>query len=63
MNIIKTIGDLKKALSVYPDDLKMVIHDGSFLFVLNNDTQIMRRDYPENLQTESIVEIDLIRRV
>lgn len=45
MNIIKTVGDLKKALSVYEDDLvlNVVIQDrygDREKMILNNDTQL-----------------------
>lgn len=41
MNIIQNVGDLAKALSVYPQDLPVVfsIRDGDEP-TLNNDTQI-----------------------
>jgi hypothetical protein len=62
MNTIKTVGQLKKALSVYPDDVAFTIHNGSKLLVLNNDTQIALLQYPEYLKTPSILEIFLIEK-
>lgn len=40
MNIIKTVGDLKAALSVYPDEIQFSIRSPGKEFTLNNDTQI-----------------------
>lgn len=40
MNLIKTVGDLKKALSVYEDDLILDIDVNTVEVILNNDTQI-----------------------
>ena len=40
MNTIKTLGDLKAALSVYPDDLQFRVRAPGKEFTLNNDTQI-----------------------
>ena len=45
MNIINTVGDLKKALSVYDDNLPLVINDQfRNTYSLNNDTQLCRVD-------------------
>lgn len=39
MNMINTVGDLKKALSVYNDDLPLQVKDTEGnKFLLNNDT-------------------------
>lgn len=40
MNTIQTLGDLKKALSVYPDELPVKFRSPDLQFRLNNDTQI-----------------------
>ena len=40
MNTINTVGDLKAALSAYPDDLQLKVRAPGKDFTLNNDTQI-----------------------
>lgn len=40
MNTIQTLGDLKKALSIYPDELPVVFRSSEMCFSLNHDTQI-----------------------
>lgn len=41
MNIINTVGDLKRALSVYDDALPLVISDTDRkTYILNNSTQM-----------------------
>lgn len=62
MNIIKTVGDLKKALSVYSDDLPFVIHDGSQFFNLNNDGQIAQLNYEPRFLEPSKLEIFLTHK-
>lgn len=49
MNTIKTVGDLKKALSAYPDDLKLEFVDNSNCKVLylKSDFQITMLDAAE----------------
>lgn len=42
MNIIKTVGDLKKALSVYSDNLPLEVYVGHVKVGFNNDTQLAR---------------------
>lgn len=47
MNIIKTVGDLKKALSAYSDDLPLEFmlqnkDSKKINIVMNNDTQICK---------------------
>ncbi len=59
MNIIKTVGDLKKALSAYDDNLPFVIHNGSQFFNLNNDTQIAQLNYAPIYREPSKLEIFL----
>lgn len=47
MNTIKTVGDLVKALSTYPQELPLKILVDNKTAVLNNDTQIYRLNYSE----------------
>jgi len=44
MNIIKTVGDLKKALSVYGDDKPIVVLVDGKQVVFNNDHQICQKN-------------------
>lgn len=48
MNTIKTVGDLKKALSVYNDELKLdFITDDCKVYYLKTDLQITTIDAAE----------------
>jgi hypothetical protein len=60
MNIIKTVGDFKKALSAYPDDLSLefVTSDYKVLY-LKTDFQITMVDSSEGV----FLEISLLSEV
>jgi hypothetical protein len=49
MNIIKTVGDLKKALGVHDNSIDLAIFADGYQLVLNNNTQIYHGEYSSNL--------------
>lgn len=60
MNTIQTLGDLKKALSVYPDELPVKFRSYDLQFRLNNDTQIALVQEPVEFGSATYTEISLI---
>lgn len=60
MNTIQTLGDLKKALSVYPDKLPVKFRSSDRKFWLNNDTQIALVQEPLAGGSAMYTEISLI---
>jgi len=60
VNTIQTLGDLKKALSVYPDELPVKFRSPDLQFRLNNDTQIALVRKPIVDGSAAYTEISLI---
>ena len=60
MNTMQTLGDLKKALSVYPDDLPVKFRSSDTDLMLNNDTQIALVQEPLAGGSAMYTEISLI---
>lgn len=60
MNAIQTIGDLKKALSVYPSKLPVKFRSFDLRLSLNNDTAIALVQEPVSCVQTSHVEISLM---
>lgn len=60
MNTIQTLGDLNKALSVYPDELPVKFRSFDLRLSLNNDTAIALVQEPVSGVQTSHVEISLM---
>lgn len=57
MNIIKTVGDLRRALSPYPEDWPLFIEVDGQQVVFNNDTCIMAHGFKKVVISVSVAEL------